>query len=41
VLQKTPQDVDLFLIDFAVNDYSSADRLSHPERHAYERILRT
>eukprot|EP00798_Chlamydomonas_sp_ICE-L_P030736 gene30736-35772_t len=41
VLQKVPEDADLVIIDFGVNDVQQLDKLSHPERHAYERILRT
>ena len=39
-LQHLPEDVDLVIIDFSVNDYIDSHLLSHPERHAYERILR-
>eukprot|EP00798_Chlamydomonas_sp_ICE-L_P019820 gene19820-26505_t len=40
MLQKTPEDVDLVMVDFGVNDYQASNFFSHPERHAYERILR-
>ncbi|KAG1663016.1 hypothetical protein FOA52_016031 [Chlamydomonas sp. UWO 241] len=39
-LQHLPEDVDLVVLDFGVNDGVDQNHLSHPERHAYERILR-
>ncbi|GAX73476.1 hypothetical protein CEUSTIGMA_g928.t1 [Chlamydomonas eustigma] len=40
VLQHLPEDVDMIIIDFGCNDYMESKYFSHPERHAYERILR-
>eukprot|EP00798_Chlamydomonas_sp_ICE-L_P016900 gene16900-23176_t len=40
-LQHVPDDVDLIVMDFGVNDYQVSDYVSHPERHAFERMLRT
>ncbi len=40
MLERLPEDADLAIIDFAVNDFAKADTLNHPERQAFERILR-
>ena len=40
MLSKLPEDADLVILDFAMNDLQRAGTLDHPERRALERIMR-
>lgn len=40
VLHRLPEDADLVILDFGINDFQKGDALIHPERQAFERILR-
>ena len=40
VLHRLPEDADLVILDFGINDFQKGDTLIHPERQAFERILR-
>jgi hypothetical protein len=40
VLTRLPEDSDLVIMDFGINDFQQASKLNHPERQAFERIMR-
>ncbi len=40
MLPRLPEDADLVLFDFGINDFQQSEKLNHPERHALERMMR-